>query len=201
MLGFFHAPGSCSLGIRVILEETGAAYELHRIDLAVGDQRSDRFRALNPKGKVPALRLPGGRVLTEFQAIAVWLARTHPQAGMLPADPEAEARVLELLDYIVGSLHMRGFTLVLMPGKFTANPEAQEDLRAHGRAVVTEGFAHLSRVLGEADWLVGDYSLADAALFYLTVWADRIGMDMPAALAGFHQRMLARPAVQRALAD
>jgi len=201
MLGFFHAPGSCSLGIRVILEEIGAPYKLHRIDLAKGEQRGDAFRALNPKGKVPALRLSDGACLTEFQAIAFWLAQSHPQAGLLPAGPEAQARVMEALDFMVGSVHMRGFTLALVPGKFVTDPKAQEELRAHGLSVASDGLAHLADRMGEGDWLLGAYGIADAALFYLTCWAGHLGMELPAPLAEFHQCMLARPAVQRALAD
>lgn len=199
MLDLFHAPGSCSLGIRVILEEIGAPYALHHIDLATGEQRGAAFRALNPKGKVPALRLPEGAMLTEFQAIAFWLAQSHPQAGLLPAGTLAQARVMEALDFMVGSLHMRGFTLALVPGKFVTDPQAQAELRAHGLTVAAEGLAHLSGVMGGGDWLLGDYGIADAALFYLTGWAERAGMALPENLAGFHRRMLARPAVQRAL--
>ncbi|MGD9864576.1 MAG: glutathione S-transferase family protein [Pseudodonghicola sp.] len=199
MLDLFHAPGSCSLGIRVILEEIGAPYALHQIDLAKGEQRGEAYRRLNPKGKVPALRLPDGTVLTEFQAIAFWLAQSHPWAALLPAGIEAQARACEALDFMVGSLHMRGFTLALVPGKFVTDPQAQAELRAHGLTVAAEGLAHLAQVMGDADWLLGDYGIADAALFYLISWAERAGMALPENLAGFHRRMLARPAVQRAL--
>jgi glutathione S-transferase len=56
-------------------------------------------------------------------------------------------------------------------------------------------------VLGEQDYLLGEYSIADAALFFLEFWAvRRVAMTLPPALESHFQRMLARPAVQRAIA-
>lgn len=199
MIDFFHAPGACSLGIHVILEEIGVDYRLHLLDLKSGQQRTDTYRSMNPKGKVPAIRLEQGEVLTEFQTIAFWLAESHPEAGLLPEDRLARARVMEALDYMVASVHMRGFTLVLAPMKFVSDPAAQEALRAHGLTAAIEGLAQLSETMGTHDWLLGEYSIADAALFYLTVWADRIGVEMPANIAAIHARMTQRPAVARAL--
>jgi len=197
---FFYSPGACSIGIRVILEETGAPYEAQALDFARGEQRAPAYLAVNPKGKVPALVRDDGSVLTEFQTIAFWLARRFPEAALLPRDLEAETRVMEALDYMVGSVHMRGFTLALVPFKFVTNPEGQAELAAHGRAQAEAGLAALAAMLGDKDWLLGRYSIADAALFYLVLWAGRVGIDLPEVLVGFAARMQARPAVARALA-
>lgn len=80
MMTFFHSPGSCSNGILFLLHEVGAAFECVVVDLRKGEQTRAAYRALNPKGKVPALRLSEGSVLTEFQAIATWLTAAHPEA-------------------------------------------------------------------------------------------------------------------------
>ena len=196
----FYSPGACSLGIHVILEEIGAPHELARVDLRAGEQFAPAFRAVNPKGRVPALARDDGSVLTEFPAIAVWLALTHPEAGLLPDDPEGEARVLELVDYVVATLHMRGFTLMRMPQKFVSDPAAREELSAAGAKVVGEGLAALAERLGDRDWFLGDYSIADVAVFYLLNWADDSGLAMPSPLAAFLSRMRARPAVRAAMA-
>ena len=210
MMKLFYAPGTCSVGMHVLLEEIGAPYESVKVDFSKKEQFSDAFRAVNPKGKVPALVRGDGSVLTEFQTVAFWLARSHPEAKLLAEDLEGQTRTMEVMDFLVGSVHMRGFTFILVPMKFSPSEAAQsnvivgkkaaqQDLVAHGREIVAGGFAKLDAMLEGRDWLMGDYSIADATLFYLTNWAQARGVDMPGRVAAFHQRMLERPAVQRAL--
>ncbi len=200
MMHFYSSPGSCGIGMRILLEETGAGFEATLFNLAAKEHLNDAYRAVNPKTKVPALVREDGSVLTEFQAIAFWLADTYPEARLLPTDAEARLRVMELLDYMVGSVHMRGFTFVIVPGKFTQNPDFQAELVAHGTAQIATGFGNLSEMLGDKAYLMGDFSIADAAMFYMTRWALMKGIDMPANVAAHHNRMLERPAVQRAIA-
>lgn len=196
----FHAPNSCSLGIRILLEEIGVAHEVVALDLRAGTHRSPEYLTVNPKGKVPALVRPDGSVLSEFQAIALWLARTHPEAELWPSDPEGEVRTLEMLEQLVATIHMRGFTLILVPGKFVADPAAQDALRSHGRAVAVEGLTRIALRLDNAAFLNGDRpGVTDAALFYLMHWALALDLDLPAPLHAFHTRMLARETVRRAL--
>jgi glutathione S-transferase len=198
-LTLFHAPGSCSVGIRVLLEEIGAPYGLVTLDLGSGAQRDPTYLGLNPKGKVPALRRADGSVLTEFPAISLWLARRFPEADCWPADHEGEARTLELIEFLVSTVHMRGFTLALVPMKFVSDEAAQQALRAHGRTVALTGLAQVAARLDEAPFLHGARpGAADAALVYMLPWAGRLGIDLPAPLAEYHRRMLARPAVRRA---
>jgi glutathione S-transferase len=196
----FHAPRSCSVGIRILLEEIGVPHQVATIDLSSGKQRDAAFLAVNPKGKVPALLRDDGTVLTEFQAIALWLAWRFPDAGLLPVDPDAAARVIEAMEFIVGTVHMRGFALALMPGKFVSSPSAQEELRAHGLRVATDGLHHVSTLLGDASWLSGSRpGVADAALFYVTYWATMLNVDLPAPLRAFYDQMVERPSVARAI--
>lgn len=196
----FHAPRSCSVGIRILLEEIGVPYQLSIVDLLAGQQREPAFLAVNPKGKVPALVRDDGTVLTEFQAIALWLAWSFPEADLLPSEPDAAARVVETLEFIVGTVHMRGFALAFMPGKFVSLPAAQEELRAHGLKVMSEGLRHVSTCFGEAQWLSGSRpGVADAALFYVASWAQAFNVDLPAEIRAFLERMLTRPSVLRAI--
>lgn len=195
----YHGPGTCSTGIRVILEEIGLDYDLETVNVAQGDQHKPEFRAANPKGKVPALVRDDGSVLTEFPAIAFWLAKTHPEAKLLPEDFEAEIRVLEMIDYICGTLHVRGTTLAMIPGKFAQGDDAQEQISSHGREVANNGLKNLAEMLGDKEYFFGEFSIADAAVFFLLQWKDRAKLTVPDRLKAFHERMLARPAVARAL--
>ena len=87
----YYMPGACSLGIHVLLEEIGKPYDLHKIDGAKQEQYGPDFVKLNPKSKVPTLQRDDGKVLTEFPAIAVWLARKNADKGLLPTDADGEA--------------------------------------------------------------------------------------------------------------
>src|ERR1700720_4401269 len=100
-----YSPGACSIGIHVLLEEIGKPYEAQLVNLREGGQFKTEFTSINPKSKVPTLVRDDGSVLTEYGAIARWLARTHPEAALLPQDPDSEARAIELLDYVVGTVH------------------------------------------------------------------------------------------------
>jgi glutathione S-transferase len=81
---FFHSPNTRSAGVRILLEELGAPYELHAINMKAGEQRQAAYLKINPMGKVPAIRHRGGLV-TEQVAIFIYLADLFPQAKLAPA--------------------------------------------------------------------------------------------------------------------
>jgi glutathione S-transferase len=192
------APGACSLGIHLLLEEIGKPYEIQRVNLAEGAQYKPDFIAVNPKSKVPTLVRDDGSVLTEFPAIAYWLAATNPQAKLLPNDPDALARALEAMDYVVATMHMQGFTRIFRPGNFAPNAADEEAVKARGKEIFEKGLAVMDKALAGKEYLVGPFSIADAALFYVEFWGGaRLKMDLPANCAAHYQRVLARPAVQR----
>ena len=203
MLTLFHSPGTCSLGIHCLLEETGAPYELRLVDVTKGQQYGPDFVAVNPKSKVPALNREEGGLLTEWPAIATWLALTNPEKGLLPADAEGMARTLESVDYVVASLHMQGFTRIFKPDHFSPNEADHPAIREKGRQIFEKGLANFNEKLGGSAYLGGDHpSIADYALFYIEFWrVMRKKLELPANLAGHYNRMRQRPGVARALAQ
>ena len=198
----YYAPGACSIGIHVLLEEIGEPYEAQKLNIAAGDTQAAAFKSLNPKGKVPTLQRDDGSVLTEFPAIAVWLARTHPGKALLPSDPEAEARALEAMDYVVSTIHMQGFSRMFRPGNFAPSEADHEAVKARGREIFEGGLKTLDKALDGKEWIMGPFSVADAALFYVEFWAaDRMKMTLPPNCAAHLARMKARPAVRKVLSD
>ena len=198
----YYMPGACSLGIHVLLEEIGKPYDLHKVDGAKQEQYGPDFVKLNPKSKVPTLVRDDSSVLTEYPAIAVWLARKNPEAGLLPSDADAEARALEAMDYAVSTMHMQGFSRMFRPGNFAPSEADHEVVKARGRETFEGGLKLLDRQLEGKDWIGGTFSVADAALFYVEFWAaDRMKMPLPANCAAHLARMKARPSVQKVLAD
>ena len=198
---FYYCPNSCALAIHIILEEIGKPYELELVNLREGAQYKPPFITINPKAKVPALQRDDGTLLTELPAIAWYLARSNPAAGLLPESIEGEARLLELVDYMVATVHMRGFTRIFRTSAFTPTTADEPAVQQTGKEIITAGFKIISQSLGAKAYLLGDYSIADAVLFYLGDWAvRRVQMPVPDNIAAHTARMRARPAVSRALA-
>jgi glutathione S-transferase len=197
----YYMNNACSLGIHVLLAEIGKPYDLEKVDFMEQAQYKPDFVKLNPKSKVPVLQLDDGGVVTEFPAIAYYLARTNPEKRLLPADILGEAKALELLDYLIATVHMRGFTRIFRPEVFSPTPEDKEKVQAAGRKVIETGFALLEPVLGDKPYILGEISIVEGALFFLEYWAvNRAKFPLPANFQAHFERLMARPAVQTALA-
>jgi glutathione S-transferase len=194
-----YAPGACSIGIHVLLEEIGKPYEGVAVNLREGAQYKPEFTSVNPKSKVPTLVRDDGSVLTEFPAIAYWLARTNPFANLLPDNLDQQARALELMDYCVATIHMQGFGRQFRAANFTPNATDEDAVKARGKEIAEKGFGLLNEALQGKEYAVGPFSIADAALFYVEFWAGRVGITLPPNCAAHLQRMQARPSVQRTL--
>ena len=183
VLTLFLAPGSSSMAPHIALHEVGAGFTTRVVSLKRQENRAPEFLAINPEGKVPVLLTPEGP-LTEVAAILFWLARRHPEAGLLPGDPLGEARVVSWMSFLAATVH----------------PARRQGLE-HARAI----WALAEARLGDAPFALGaGYSIADLHLFRL-FWRFRGGAalgpgDFPRLLA-HHARMMARPAVQRVLRD
>lgn len=181
MLTLYGAPGSSSMAPHIALHEIGIPFAFRPLSFARKQHRDPAFLAISPEGKVPVLLIEG-RPLTEVAAILFFLARRHPEAGLLPAeDAETEARALSWMSFLAATVH---------PARRQGIDQARI---AHGLA---------DRRLGDADWAIGRYSIADIHLFRL-FWRFRHSLR-PAAgafpnLERHHDRMLARPAVRRAI--
>jgi glutathione S-transferase len=80
---FFHSPNSRSTGALVLLDELGAEYDLHFLNMKVGEQRQPDYLKVNPMGKVPAI-MHNGAVVTEQAAVYMYLADLYPEKGLAP---------------------------------------------------------------------------------------------------------------------
>jgi len=201
MMKFYFTPGSCSTGIHILLEELDLVFEAHIVNLLSGTQHTPEYLTINPKATIPTLVLNDGTAITEFQAIAYWLARSFPKPKLLPGDPDGDARVIELMDYVVGTLHGQGFTRIFTMDKFSPNEADYEAVKAQGMDIVKRGFATINDKLSPQGYVMGTFSIADAALFYVEFWADKIGIALPEHCLNHYQLMLTRPAVRRVLME
>lgn len=197
----FYSPGACSLGIHALLEETGVPFEAVLTNLREGAQFKPEFTSVNPKSKVPTLVRDDGAVLTEFPAIAWWIAASFPAAKLMPATTDGVARALEATDHAVATIHMQGFSRIFRPANFAPSEADHEAVKARGLEIFTKGLAVMDKVLEGRDYVAGEFSFGDAGLFYVSFWgAARLNLELPKNVAGHYARMKARPATQRAMA-
>lgn len=198
---FYMTPGSCSTGIHILLEECGLVFEAYIVNLLAGDQYKPDYLAINPKGSIPALVLDDGTALTEFSAIAWWLARSYPKRGLLPTTLAGEVRALGLMNYAVHTLHTQGFARIFTTERFAPSSGDHASVQAQGRQIIDQGFAIVDRELAGRDYVDAQFGIADAALFYVEFWAERIGIPLPANCLAHYRRLLTRPAVRQVLAE
>ncbi len=198
---FYMAPGSCTTGIHIILEELEEVFEVYVVNLPAGDHFKPDYLAINPKSTIPTLVRNDGTSLTEVQAIAYWLARTHPRRKLLPDDVNDETRVIETMAYVVGTIHGQGFARIFATSTFARSEADHESIQQLGRDIVVKGFSILNDMLAGRDYVGGSFSIADPILLYVEFWADKLKIALPPNLLSHYRRMLARPAVQRVLAE
>ncbi|MGE7154808.1 glutathione S-transferase family protein [Methylorubrum rhodesianum] len=196
----YYAPGACSLASHIVLEEIGAPYETVRLDLAKGDQRAPEYLAVNERGRVPAL-YEDGWVLTENAAILRHLARSHPEAGLLPADLRGQAVADEWMAWLSTGHHV-AYAHVRRPERYSADEAAFPEIRAKGADTFGDLCTMTEVRLSNGGWALGEcYSVVDAYLMVFWIWARGpvIGFDMPAqfpAWTDHARRMAERPAVR-----
>jgi glutathione S-transferase len=198
---FYMTPGSCSTGIHILLETLELPFEVYLVNLMAGDQFKPEYLGVNPKAAIPTLVRDDGTSITDFQAIAWWLARRYPKAKLLPDDIDGETSALETMSYVVGTIHGQGYTRIFTTSNYSANEAEHAAIQARGLEIVEQGFAVMNEVLAGKDYVVGNFSIADAALFYVEFWADKIKLALPPNCQAHYQRMLQRPLVRQVLLE
>jgi len=202
MLRLYYAPGTCALATHIALEEAAANYEAVAVDFSAAGQRSPEYLAVNPKGRVPAL-VTGAGTLTETPALLCFVAQTFPAAGLAPlADPFALARIQEINSYLCSTVHVahahgrRG-------ARWADETDAIQAMKRKVARNMTECFDLIEHRILLGPWVMGaEYTICDPYLFTIGLWAEGDDVDM-ARLPGImahRNRMLARPAVGRAMA-
>ncbi len=210
MLQLHYFPGNASLIAHIVLEEIGAPFALKLVDRAHGEHKSAGYLALNPTGLIPVLVDGDAReaptiVLYETAAIVMHLADTHPAAGLLPplGTPE-RAQAYKWLAWLANTMHA-ALIVYFYPERWADDAAGAAVVKAHAEkkigAMLDQLDAQLARHGGR--WLLGEtFGLADGYAFVLCRWTR--GFARPARalphLKPWLDRMLERPAVQRAFA-
>ena len=170
MYKLFYALKSASMGMRVLLEEIGAPYELIETVVDKDTPRPPEQLAINPNGWVPVLSWDGG-AMYEAAAITIFLGDRHPEAGLAPAAADP-TRPLYLQTLVFFSTAIQNaYQLTYYPERFADTPEGEPGAQLRGNRRLRETWQVIDDQIGKNEWLLGDrFSAADIYLFMLTTW-------------------------------
>jgi GST-like protein len=163
--------GSGAFSAEAALAEAGAPYTFELVLLEKNEQKTPQFLALNPSGKIPALRLPGGTIVTESAAILLTLADHFPPARLLPPQGgTARATAYRWLAFMAGEIYPM-VEIVDYPQRFVAEGAAADALREVARARVRERILLIERALAGPFLLDGGFSILDIYAAMFTRWS------------------------------
>ncbi|MET0677912.1 MAG: glutathione S-transferase family protein [Bradyrhizobium sp.] len=191
----YYSPQTRATGTRVLLEELGAPYDLHVLNMKAGEQRQPAYLAINPLGKVPAIR-HGDALVTEQVAIYIYLADLFPAAGLTPAlDDPRRGPYLRWIAYYGSSFE----------------PAVIDKFMKHEPAPVTQSpYADYDSMLGalEAQLAKGPYLFGDRITAADILWGVAFNWTMMFGIVPkkdvfvrYAERITSRPAFQRVGAD
>jgi glutathione S-transferase len=199
MLTLYYSPGACSMAAHIVLEESGEKYQPQKVDLAGGEQRTDAYLKINPQGRVPVIKLDDGEHLAENTAILPYLGKRF---GLWPTDPSAEAKALSTIGFFAASVHP-AHAHVGRPERYTADASAFPGIKEAGLKTFHGYLKQIDGRLAGREWLGDKYSVVDPYALVFYTWGVRRELPMAELknYTGFKDRMMARPAVKRALED
>ena len=171
--------GSGAFSAEAALAEAGAPYEFHHISLEKNEQKEPAFLAINPSGKIPALKLPEGGILTESAAILLTVADHFPNARLLPAQASAgRAQAYRWLAFMASEIYPM-VEIVDYPARFVPEGDAATDLRKRARDRVRERLLIVERMTAGPWLLASGFSILDIYAAMFSRWS--VGKDWRAA--------------------
>lgn len=187
----YYSPQSRATGARILLEELGAPYDLHVLNMKAGEQRQPAYLAVNPLGKVPAIR-HGEALVTEQVAIYIYLADLFPQSGLTPAlDDIRRGPYLRWIAYYGSSFEPAVIDSFMKrePAPVTQSPYSDYDSM----------LGVLEAQLSKGPYLLGDRMTAADILWGIAFnWTMMFGLvPKKDVFVRYAERITQRPAFQR----
>ena len=192
-MDLYFSPLACSMATRIALYEAGADARYIYRDRAKRLPDGADFLQINPLGMVPTLRTDDGDVLTENAAILQYVAERFPGAHLAPTGGIALARLQQWLCFIGTELH-KGIFMPLLDAK------APPDAKAYAASLADSRLGLLDKHLAGREFLLDQFSIADAYLFTVLNWTRAVSIDLAKwpNLKTYYSRMRKRPSIARA---
>ncbi|GKX34271.1 MAG: glutathione S-transferase [Rhizobiaceae bacterium MnEN-MB40S] len=196
----YYSSGTACLAPHIVLEALQLPYRLVETDILKGMHRTKDYLALNPAGRVPALRLPDGTVMTEAAAICLYLADLHPQSKLSPApDHPDRPEFLRWLMYLATSIQ-EAYKRYYYPERYVQNPALKASVNAQAIIDLNDRWAlvetHLSK---NGPYFLGDApTIVDIFMTMLVTWHQPVDALLSAspAVKRCHDGVRALPAVK-----
>jgi glutathione S-transferase len=191
----YYSPGACSHAPHILLREAGLDFSLEKVDLAAKKTEAGAdYKAINPHGYVPALRLKDGTILTEGPAIDQYIADLVPAKKLAPAAGTPERYKLQSwLNFISTELHKQFSPLF--------NKAVPDEYKAMAKEKILSRFDTINEHLSRSKYLLGEsFTAPDAYLYTVLNWAKYFAIDLATwpAIKSFMERVAARPSAQEA---
>lgn len=196
----YYAPVTCALVSYVSLTETGADFEVRKLNFRKNEHKSPEYLAINPKHKVPLL-IVDGKKLSENVAIVHWLNRTFPQAQLLPSDPWQEAQAISIMGWCSSGIHPF-LTRTNAPERVCDVDGAGDSVKRLAAEMLHENYKIADDMLARRAFFFEHFTAADAHFFWTFRRGQQFGLDVSAyknCMAHF-ELLQTRPSVQKALA-
>lgn len=194
----FYANGTISIAPAIALIEAGIDHDLARLDFANAAQTKPEYLAINPKGRVPALVLDDGKVLTETGALLDYIAAIAPDAGLTPDSPEDAAHMRSVMYYLASTMHV-AHAHKMRGSRWSDKPESQADMTAKVPETMTACAQYVEAECLRGDYVCGaEFTIADTYLFVVCNWLEGDGVvlsDFPK-ITAFLSRMENRNSAQ-----
>ncbi len=191
----FYSPQTRATGARVLLEELDVPYELNVLNMKTGEQRQPAYLAINPLGKVPAVRV-GETLITEQGAIYLYLADLFPEAGLAPALTDPDRGVYVRWLFIYGSCFEPAVVdryLKREPGSMNETPYASYE------ALIDL----LEETLKTGSYLLGErFTAADLLWGIALRWTTMFGLvEARPAFQAYMDRIGSRASIEKVSAE
>jgi glutathione S-transferase len=199
-IALYYAPITCALAPYISLTEANADFEVRPLNFRKQQNKSDEYLKINPKHKVPLLMVDG-EPLTESTAIQIWIARTFPQANLLPADPWQELKAISLFSWCSSGIHPY-LSRINNTAKVCDVPGAADSVRNFAVEALTECFDIADNMLSGHDYFFDQFTAPDGHFFWCCRRATQFDIDLSgwSNVAAHFDRMHTRASVQKLLA-
>ena len=198
MLKLYWVKGTISIAVAIALEEAGLPYDALQMDFKTADQTKPDYLAVNPKGRVPALALEDGTVLTETGALLDYIAAIAPTANLVPTAPQDAAHMRSAMYYLASTMHI-AHAHKMRGSRWATQQSSFDDMAAMVPETMAACAAYVDTHILRGDYVLGDtFSIADPYLYVVCNWLSGDGVDVALypKIENFMTEMQTRPSVR-----
>ncbi|KAK6725087.1 hypothetical protein QX201_003848 [Fusarium graminearum] len=195
-LTLYRTNGSCSLISHAILLHYKIPFTTIRLkpgpngyEAADGSFTNAEYRAIHPRGYVPALAVDN-EIITEMPAILSYISSLIPKENLMGITSFQNAKVMEWLVFLSGTLHGLGYGAWLRPGRFSDDLSAHGGIRAKGKNIIHESFKRIDDGYREHQFAVGKHlTVVDFNVYVFARWAHEVDIDLEREYPFYYQHL------------